>query len=145
MVDICIPGLEVIKPEYSLRLKIKRNDWLLADTIVRNSQSLRFILSLRMNSSLLTSSPGVPLLWQYDKVHWSIQSKHKQLYNTFQIGTFEGFVIILDVQYWMSTHVICINANADCQTGILTTIFHRAKCYIYTRLQSPANNLFGPP
>ena len=26
------PGLEVIKLEYSLRLKIKRNDWLLADT-----------------------------------------------------------------------------------------------------------------
>ena len=26
------PGLEVIKPEYSLELKIKRNDWLLADT-----------------------------------------------------------------------------------------------------------------
>ena len=26
------PGLEVIKFEYSLRLKIKRNDWLLADT-----------------------------------------------------------------------------------------------------------------
>ena len=26
------PGLEVIKIEYSLRLKIKRNDWLLADT-----------------------------------------------------------------------------------------------------------------
>ena len=25
-------GLEVIKPEYILRLKIKRNDWLLADT-----------------------------------------------------------------------------------------------------------------
>ena len=25
-------GLEVIKPEYSLKLKIKRNDWLLADT-----------------------------------------------------------------------------------------------------------------
>ena len=25
------PGLEVIKLEYSLRLKIKRNDWLLAD------------------------------------------------------------------------------------------------------------------
>ena len=25
-------GLEVIKLEYSLRLKIKRNDWLLADT-----------------------------------------------------------------------------------------------------------------
>ena len=27
-----MPGLEVIKLEYSLRLKIKRNDWLLADT-----------------------------------------------------------------------------------------------------------------
>ena len=26
------PGLEVIKLEYSLRLKIKRNEWLLADT-----------------------------------------------------------------------------------------------------------------
>ena len=26
------PGLEVIKLQYSLRLKIKRNDWLLADT-----------------------------------------------------------------------------------------------------------------
>ena len=26
------PGLEVIKLEYSLKLKIKRNDWLLADT-----------------------------------------------------------------------------------------------------------------
>ena len=26
------PGLEVIKLEYKLRLKIKRNDWLLADT-----------------------------------------------------------------------------------------------------------------
>ena len=26
------PGLEVIKLEYSLKLKIKRNDWLLADS-----------------------------------------------------------------------------------------------------------------
>ena len=26
------PGLEVIKLKYSLRLKIQRNDWLLADT-----------------------------------------------------------------------------------------------------------------
>ena len=30
-----IPGLEVIKLEYSLRLKIKRNDWLLADTCLQ--------------------------------------------------------------------------------------------------------------
>ena len=30
--SIVLPGLEVIKLEYKLRLKIKRNDWLLADT-----------------------------------------------------------------------------------------------------------------
>ena len=29
---IATPGLEVITLEYRLRLKIKRNDWLLADT-----------------------------------------------------------------------------------------------------------------
>ena len=29
------PGLKVIKLEYSLRLKIKRNDWLLADTCLQ--------------------------------------------------------------------------------------------------------------
>ena len=29
---VSIPGLEVIKREYSLRLKIKRSDYLLADT-----------------------------------------------------------------------------------------------------------------
>ena len=27
-----VPGLEVIKLEFILKLKIKRNDWLLADT-----------------------------------------------------------------------------------------------------------------
>ena len=55
-----IPGLEVINLEYILRLKIKRNDWLLsgtqnkkrndwlpADTCPRDNQTLRFILSLR--------------------------------------------------------------------------------------------------
>ena len=31
-VDRIVPGLEVIKLEHSLRLKIKRNDWLIADT-----------------------------------------------------------------------------------------------------------------
>ena len=30
--DINSPGLEVIKLEFILRLKIKRTDWLLADT-----------------------------------------------------------------------------------------------------------------
>ena len=29
------PGLEVIKLEYSLKLKIKRNDWMLADTCLK--------------------------------------------------------------------------------------------------------------
>ena len=48
-------GLEIIKLEYSLKLKIKRNDWLLA-----SSQSLRFILSLKMNSSFITSRPVLP-------------------------------------------------------------------------------------
>ena len=43
-------GVEVIKLEYSLELKIKRNDWLLADTC------------LRMNSSFITSRPGVNVL-----------------------------------------------------------------------------------
>ena len=35
------PGLEVIKLKFILKVKIKYNDWLLADT-------LRFILSLRL-------------------------------------------------------------------------------------------------
>ena len=50
-------GLEVIKLECSLKLIIKRIDWLLADTCPQFSQSLRFILSLRMNSSFITSRP----------------------------------------------------------------------------------------
>ena len=51
------PGLEVIKLEYSLKLKIKRNDWLLA--VSASSQLLRFILSPRMNSSFITLRPGI--------------------------------------------------------------------------------------
>ena len=52
------PGLEVKKKlEYSLRLKIKCNDWLLAD-VSACGQSLCFILSPRMNSSFITSRPG---------------------------------------------------------------------------------------
>ena len=46
-------GLEVIKLGYSLKLKIKHNDWL-----SKSSQSLLFILSLRMSSSFVTSRPG---------------------------------------------------------------------------------------
>ena len=43
------PGPEVIKLEYSLKLKINRNDWLLADTCPPINA---LFLSLRMNSSL---------------------------------------------------------------------------------------------
>ena len=53
-----VPGLEVIKLQFSLKLKIKHNDWLLGD-VSASSQSLRFILSLRMNSSFITSRPGI--------------------------------------------------------------------------------------
>ena len=37
------PGLEVIKLEFILKLKIKRNDWLLVH-VSASSQSLRIIL-----------------------------------------------------------------------------------------------------
>ena len=50
-------GLEVIKLEVILRLKIKRNDWLLAD-MSASSQSLRLILNLRLFSSFITLRPG---------------------------------------------------------------------------------------
>ena len=37
IVTLCqyTPGLEVLKPEFSLQLKIKRIDWLLADTCLQ--------------------------------------------------------------------------------------------------------------
>ena len=56
-------GPKVIKLEYSLRLKIKHNDWLLADRCPQSSQSLRFILSLRMKFyNLKAWSPDAPFL-----------------------------------------------------------------------------------
>ena len=36
------PGLEVIKLEYSLKLKIKRNDWLLGDIALYFENELKF-------------------------------------------------------------------------------------------------------
>ena len=51
-------GLEVIKLEFILKLKIKRNDWLLADMCPQSTKLLRFILSLRLYSSFITSRPG---------------------------------------------------------------------------------------
>ena len=52
-------GLEVIKLEFILTHKIKRNDWQLADTSA-SSKSLRIILSMRLYSSCITSRPGTP-------------------------------------------------------------------------------------
>ena len=53
--DVKMPGLEVIKLEFILRLKIKGNDWLLVYWLLAaasaSSQSLRFILSPRLYSS----------------------------------------------------------------------------------------------
>ena len=63
------PGLKVINLEFILKLKIKRNDWLLADMcpqvanhcayVSASSQSLRFILSMRMISSFITLGPDL--------------------------------------------------------------------------------------
>ena len=54
-----LPGLNVIKLKYSLKLKMKHNDWLAAcGHVSASSQSLGFILSLRMNSSFITSRPA---------------------------------------------------------------------------------------
>ena len=47
-------GLEVIKLEYSLRLKIKSNDWLLADTC---PQAANHCALFRVENKL-TSRPG---------------------------------------------------------------------------------------
>ena len=40
------PGLEVIKLEFILRLKIKRNDWLLKDTCIKSLYRLIAILQI---------------------------------------------------------------------------------------------------
>ena len=58
------PGSEVIKLEYSLKLKIKRNGWHMS----ASSQSLPFILSLRRNSSFITSGPGISDLFSLNQV-----------------------------------------------------------------------------
>ena len=56
------PGLEVIKLEYSLRLKIKRNDWLPLRTRVREQPIIALYFELRMNSSFIISGPGLGVL-----------------------------------------------------------------------------------
>ena len=48
------PGVEVIKLEFIFKLKIKRNDWLLADTCPQAANHCIY-LSLRLYSSFITS------------------------------------------------------------------------------------------
>ena len=58
---VASPGPEVIKLEYSLRLKITRNDWLLADTCLQaanhcalfESENELFILTCFLKSFIL--------------------------------------------------------------------------------------------
>ena len=55
------PGVEVIKLEFILKLKIKRNDWLLADNCLQAANCYALFLSLRLYSSFITSRLG-PIL-----------------------------------------------------------------------------------
>ena len=54
-----LPRPEVIKHDYSLKLKIKHSYLAACGHVSASSQSFRFILSLRMNSNCITSGPGV--------------------------------------------------------------------------------------
>ena len=56
---LTLSGLKVIKHEYSLRLNKKVQGLAACGHLSASSQSLRFILSLRMNSSFITSRPGI--------------------------------------------------------------------------------------
>ena len=74
--------------EYSLKLKIKRNDWLLAcGHVSSSSQSLRSILSLRMNSSFITSRPGPTHYLQFYGETYSLISICYIFIDTLTIGT----------------------------------------------------------
>ena len=53
-----VPGLGVIKLESILRLKMKRNDWLLADTCPQAANHCAFF-SRRLYSRVITSRPGL--------------------------------------------------------------------------------------
>ena len=55
--DVLIPGLEVIKLEFILRHKIKRNDWLFADTCPQAANHYALFRSLSLYSSFITSRP----------------------------------------------------------------------------------------
>ena len=109
---MCSPGLDVIKLEFILRLKIKRNDWLLADTCVSAiSQSLRFILSLRMNSCFISSRPG-PKVIKLFSYSTQLSTKFIMLINVkittiFGILTFISMINTLSERYTARNVLIC--------------------------------------
>ena len=71
-------GLEVIKLEYSLRLKIKRNDWLLVDTCPQATNHCDLFFGLRMNSSFIITRPGLldttnmSIFLTFDQMPWKL-------------------------------------------------------------------------
>ena len=66
--QLVFPGLEVIKTEFILRLKIKRNDWLLVDMC---------ILSLRLYSSFITSRPDLYVHIYVYLLRLRVRSEHE--------------------------------------------------------------------
>ena len=54
-----LQSLEVVKLRFILKLKIKRNEIKRNDWLLASSQSLCFVLSLRLYSSFITSGPGI--------------------------------------------------------------------------------------
>ena len=52
------PGLKVIKLEYILRLKIKRNDWLIADTCPQAANHYALFWVWEWTQVFITSRPG---------------------------------------------------------------------------------------
>ena len=56
-------GLEVIKPEYSLKLKIKRNNWLLADMCSQAANHCAYF-EFKNDSCFITSRPDLDA-WEH--------------------------------------------------------------------------------
>ena len=69
-------GLEVIKLEYSLKLKIKRNDWLLADTCPQTANHCAFFeFENELKFYNLESWLASPLCYNLKLMCWLICTK----------------------------------------------------------------------
>ena len=83
----CIrPGLEVIKPGFILRLKIKRNDWLLADTCPQAANHCALCVRKQPIIALYYESETVLKFYNLEASKWSNSEKsvhiHIQAYTT---------------------------------------------------------------